>query len=83
MGRELSFHARKKIRLVLVALCVLGVALYVLTGAGWARAAMIAALAVYIVFHIVLWRCPACNAPVGGGILIPRQCYRCGESLED
>jgi len=83
MGRELPFRMRRYIRLVLVALCAVGIGLYFLTDAAWARWTMIAALAIYVVFHMALWRCPVCGKPIGSSILPPRSCYNCGESFED
>lgn len=82
MGREVPYRVRKRIRLALIALCVVALALYVLIGAAWTRWSLIAVFAVYVVFHAALWRCPACGASLGN-MVVPHNCYNCGEPLED
>jgi len=82
MGRELPYKTRKYIRAILMALCAAALVLYVLVGGSWTTWTLIGVFAVYCIFHMVLWRCPACGASLGN---MPRMnnCYKCGEPLEE
>jgi len=82
IGKELPYIVRKRIRRILIALCVVTAVLYAVNGAPWTLWTFVAALAVYFLFHAVLWRCPACGVSLGN-MVVPRNCYNCGEPLED
>jgi len=82
MGKELPYRTRKLIRWILIALCAVALVLYVFVAAPWTKWTLIIVFGIYIVFHMALWRCPACGASLGN-MVVPHNCYRCGEPLED